>query len=105
MRKFIAVQCSMAALLAVALGGFPPNNTAAGAGTNLVPGTVPHYYGPYPNYANSPQRLSDAVIEFDGGGGSGAAAIATVDPTTGAIQRFTLTDGGSGYTSAPTVNI
>lgn len=105
MKRFIAVQCSMAALLAVVLGGFPPNSTAAGEGNVLVPGTVPHYYGPYANYANSPLRLSDAVIEFDGGGGSGAAAIATVDPTTGAIKRFDLTDGGSGYTSAPTVNI
>jgi len=71
----------------------------------LAMGAAPHYYGPYPNYANSPLRMSDAVIDFTEGGGSGAAAVATVDGTTGAITAVTVTAGGSGYTAPPAVNI
>jgi FtsP/CotA-like multicopper oxidase with cupredoxin domain len=37
--------------------------------------------------------------------GMGAAATATVDPATGAISGFTITNPGSGYLSAPTVSI
>jgi hypothetical protein len=43
------------------------------------PGGIPHYFGPYPNYANSPMP-------------------------TGSITNITLTSGGSGYVS-PTVEI
>jgi uncharacterized repeat protein (TIGR01451 family) len=42
-------------------------------------------------------------ISFIGGGGSGAAAIATVSG--GVITSITVTNPGSGYTSAPTVVI
>jgi len=70
----------------------------------LAPNTVPHYYGPYPNYANSPLRISNAVIAFIGDG-AGAAATATVDLATGAITAITVTNGGAGYTSPPTVDI
>ncbi|HYN72032.1 MAG TPA: hypothetical protein VES60_05975, partial [Nakamurella sp.] len=66
---------------------------------------VPHYFGPYPNWANSPQVLSDAVVEISGGGGTGAEATATVAPKTGAITGITVTSAGSGYTSSPTVAI
>lgn len=41
------------------------------------PGGIPHYFGPYPNYANSPMP-------------------------TGSIASITVTNGGSGYVS-PTV--
>ncbi len=41
------------------------------------------------------------AVTFAGGGGSLAAATATLSPTT--IASLTLTNGGSGYTSAPTV--
>jgi FtsP/CotA-like multicopper oxidase with cupredoxin domain len=63
---------------------------------------TPHYFS-VPNYANSPQRLVDALITFEGGGGTGAAAQASADPVTGAITAITVTSGGSGYTSPPTV--
>ena len=43
-----------------------------------------------------------AVI-FTGGGGTGAAATATV--TGGGVISITVTDGGSGYTSAPTIDL
>jgi uncharacterized repeat protein (TIGR01451 family) len=42
-------------------------------------------------------------VSFTGGGGSGAAAIATV--TGGVITAITVTNPGSGYTSLPTVVI
>ncbi len=66
---------------------------------------VPHYFGPYPNWANSPQVLSDAIVSITGGGGTAAEAQATVNPKTGAIAAVTVTQPGTGYTSAPTVEI
>ena len=66
---------------------------------------VPHYFGPYPNWANSPQVLSNAVVTFTGGGGTGAAAVATVNPANGRIDAITVTEPGSGYTTPPGVVI
>lgn len=45
---------------------------------------------------------SAPTVIFTGGGGSGAAATATVQ--NGAVTQLTLTAGGSGYTSDPTVS-
>ena len=85
------------------------------------PGGIPHYFGPYPNYANSPMPTgSIAIITLTNGGsgyvnpaveisdvygtGSGAAATATV--AGGVITGITVNPGssGSGYT-APIVTI
>jgi hypothetical protein len=66
---------------------------------------VPHYFGPNPNWALSPLREARAVVDITGGGGNGATATATVDPQTGAITAITITNPGSGYTSAPLVDI
>jgi hypothetical protein len=66
---------------------------------------VPHYFGPNPNWALSPLRQADVVVNLTGGDGTGAAAQATVDPQTGAITEITVTNPGSGYTIAPTVDI
>jgi len=66
---------------------------------------VPHYFGPYPNWANSPQVLSNAIVTLAGGGGAGAAAVATVNPKTGGIDAITVTQPGTGYTSPPGVLI
>ena len=74
--------------------------TAAGPPTEL-PG-VPHYFGPYPNWANSPQTQPDATVEITGDG-TGAAATARVGAN-GAITGLTITDPGYGYTST-TVDI
>ncbi|MBI5343562.1 MAG: hypothetical protein HZB63_09700 [Deltaproteobacteria bacterium] len=91
------------------------------ARAQLDPGGVPHYFGPYPNWAYSPLPTgSVAIVTLTGGGagysapvvaiadlygsGSGATAAVTVDPATGAITAITLTNGGTGY-SAPVVNI
>jgi FtsP/CotA-like multicopper oxidase with cupredoxin domain len=60
---------------------------------------VPHYFGPYSNYANSPQTLADATVEITGDG-SGATATAAVDPLTGSVSGFTITNPGSNYSYA-----
>ncbi|MGN6612329.1 MAG: multicopper oxidase domain-containing protein [Angustibacter sp.] len=58
---------------------------------------VPHYFGPYPNWANSPLTLPKASVQITGGGGSGAEARAQVDPVTGGIASIDVTSPGSGY--------
>jgi len=46
------------------------------------------------------------IVGFTGGGGDGlAAANALFDPNSGVITGFTITNHGSGYTSAPIVSI
>jgi len=50
-----------------------------------------------------PTQQPTPVITFSGGGGTGAAAVATV--TGNSVTGITITNGGSGYTSAPVVTI
>lgn len=57
---------------------------------------VPHYFGPYPNWANSPQVLSNAIVAITGGGGKDALANAIVDPKTGGVTGYTITAPGTG---------
>jgi len=45
---------------------------------------------------------SAPTVTFSGGGGSGAAALATVS-SAGKVTAITMTSGGSGYTSTPAV--
>ena len=59
---------------------------------------VPHYFGPYPNWANSPFTLPDVAVTISGDG-TGAMATASVNGL-GAITGITITDPGSGYTAA-----
>ena len=59
---------------------------------------VPHYFGPYPNWANSQFTLPDVGVAISGDG-SGATATATVGAN-GAVTAVTLTSPGSGYTAA-----
>jgi FtsP/CotA-like multicopper oxidase with cupredoxin domain len=58
----------------------------------------PHYFGPYPNWANSPLTLPDATVVVTGNG-TGATAVATVGAN-GSVTGITVTDGGSGYSTA-----
>lgn len=62
------------------------------------PTKVPHYFGPFPNWANSPLTLPNAIVGFTGDG-SGATATATVGAN-GSITGVTITNPGSGYTTA-----
>ena len=59
---------------------------------------VPHYFGPSPNWANSPMTIPDAQVVITGNG-SGAEAVAIVGAD-GAVTGITVTNGGSGYSSA-----
>ena len=59
---------------------------------------VPHYFGPYSNYANSAFTLADVSVDIIGDG-SGATAVASVGAD-GAITAVTITNPGSGYTTA-----
>ncbi len=90
---------------ATAAGGHAPAVNAAAAFGPTDESKVPHYFGPYPNWANSPQVLSDAIVTISNGGGSGAEATAAVDPKTGAISAITVTSPGTGYTSPPDVAV
>ncbi len=58
---------------------------------------VPHYFGPYPNWANSPLTMPDATVVITGDG-TGAAATATVGAN-GAVTDVALTGGGHGYSN------
>jgi len=78
------------------------------------PGGIPHYFGPYPNYANSPLPAggvgpitvvspgagytSPTVVITDVYGvGTGASAVAAVNPTTMGIDSVTVTSPGTNY--------
>lgn len=51
------------------------------------------------NYTTAPN------VEITGGGGTGAAAITTINPATGELTGIYVTNPGSGYTTTPTVYI
>lgn len=65
---------------------------------------VPHYFGPSPNWANSPFTLPTASVSITGDG-VGAEGSATVDPVSGGIASIEVTVPGSGYTTVPQVTI
>jgi FtsP/CotA-like multicopper oxidase with cupredoxin domain len=93
-------------ILSLGIGNAIPASANAAMPADLTDETkVPHYFGPNPNWAMSPLRLPNVAISLDDGGGTGATADATVDPVSGAITAITVTNPGSGYTSAPTVGI
>jgi len=118
-QKFMIITCL--ALLVIALWGIgPPMAQAMPAGPTDET-KVPHYYGPYPNWALSQLPGYDiASITVDAGGtgyttptvtisdaagtGSGATAAAVVDVTTGAITAINVLTPGSGYV-VPVVTI
>ena len=77
---------------------------AAVAATPADPTKVPHYFGPWPNWANSPLTLNKASVTFSGTG-TGASAVAQVDPVTGGIKSIDITAPGQGYDAATTVTI
>jgi len=75
------------------------SNKPAAAPTDPTDGSqVPHYFGPWPNWANSPLTMPDAQVVITGNG-SGAEAVATIGAN-GAITGITVTNGGSGYSTA-----
>jgi len=93
----------LALTLAIVLG-----TAALGLGGPSTPtdqSKVPHYFGPYPNYANSSFTQADATVAITGDG-TGAQATATVGSVlgvNGVITGITITNPGSGYTNAAVV--
>ena len=77
--------------------------TVAGGGVTAVTVTNLGTASPslaYTDYASIP------TVTLSGGGGSGAAATAVLSGgSTGRITGFTVTNAGTGYTSAPTVTV
>ncbi|HEX5950628.1 MAG TPA: hypothetical protein VFZ96_06465, partial [Actinomycetota bacterium] len=108
-RKFV-VFLSTLAVVAALVG--PVGGTSSAAAVSPTDETkVPHYFGPYPNWANSPFTQADAKVNitvaagcFDGG----ATAEATVGAN-GGVTAITVTDPGNGYAATgkclPTVTI
>ncbi|WP_295426264.1 multicopper oxidase domain-containing protein [uncultured Thiodictyon sp.] len=88
--------------------GFGLGITPAGAGlpTSATDQTkVPHYFGPFPNWALSPLTLPDATVTIDPPtSGTTATATATVG-VGGVVTGIVITNPGSGYTSDPDVTI
>ena len=48
---------------------------------------------------------ADPAVKIEGGGGTGATAVAVIDYYTGSLIRVIVTNGGTGYTSTPTITI
>jgi hypothetical protein len=80
------------------------NIGAAAAATPADPTKVPHYFGPWPNWANSPLTLNPASVTFNGTG-TGAAGVAQVDPVSGGIKSIDVTSPGQGYAADTTVTV
>ena len=91
----LTVLAMVLAMVATSLG-----TGAAVAATQPDPTKVPHYFGPWPNWASSPLTLSKASVSFTGTG-TGATAVAQVDPQTGGIASVDMTTPGAGYDSGP----
>jgi FtsP/CotA-like multicopper oxidase with cupredoxin domain len=83
-------------------------SAALGSSQAPDPAKNPHYFGPYPNWANSPLTTVDASIQLTdtcgNGAGTGASAVALVD-SKGSITGVTVTSQGAGYTCPPDVSI
>ena len=91
----------MAVAPATASVGPPPHDESPAASMPMSPTdetNVPHYFGPNPNWANSPFTIPDAQVVITGNG-SGATAEATVGAN-GAITGITVTSAGHDYTNA-----
>ena len=88
-------------LVSFVLSGIAPvlaQGQVAAPGSPTDESKVPHYFGPYPNWANSPFTLPDVTVTITGDG-SGATAVASVGAN-GTVTGITLTDPGFGYTAA-----
>ena len=107
-RRLLALAAAFVLLVSAVTPGMaqvrPPGPDAAPAPAPAIPASavdeskVPHYFGPYPNWANSPLTQPDATVTITGDG-TGATAEAIVGAG-GAVTGITITDPGSGYTFA-----
>lgn len=108
-RNWISTVAAAAAIAVATLGmqvALVPATMAGAAPSGPTDETkVPHYFGPWPNWANSPLTLSTAEVQI-AGIGSGATAVAQVDPVTGGIKSIDVTAPGHDYgTGSTTVTV
>src|SRR5690349_11815442 len=94
-RWFTAAVAGVAMTLALGLqaGVVPATVATALPAGPTDESKVPHYFGPWPNWANSPLTLSKAQVTINGTG-TGATAVAQVDPATGGIKSIDVTSPG-----------
>jgi FtsP/CotA-like multicopper oxidase with cupredoxin domain len=71
------------------LGSSGKANAAALSATDEA--KVPHYFGPYPNWANSPQVMPNALVTV-----AGPTAVAQAS---GGVDAIVVTESGAGYVS------
>ena len=79
-RKFLNIAVSLLVLSGLLFGNTPGMVRAENAAMPMDPmdeTKVPHYFGPNPNWANSPFTLPDVQVIITGNG-TGATAEATV---------------------------
>ena len=96
-RKFLNGIVSFMVIASLMFGGRTQANAMPSSPVDET--KVPHYFGPWPNWANSPFTLPNATVEIQGNG-TGATAVAQVDPMTQGILSIDVTSPGSGYTTA-----
>jgi FtsP/CotA-like multicopper oxidase with cupredoxin domain len=102
-RKFLNIVISIWVVTSLILGGtIQVNNVSAMPMDPMDQTKVPHYFGPWPNWALSPLTSPNATVEIQGNG-SGATAVALVDPVTQGIASIQVTSPGSGYKTANVV--
>ena len=101
-----AVGLLLASMLAGVIGMVGSTTVAAQAAGRPSSPTdatkVPHYFGPWPNWANSPLTTSTAQVRIDSPSGQGASAVAQVDPVSGAVSAIDVTAPGHDYDPATT---
>lgn len=88
-RKFLHIVISLLMVTSLLLGASGQANAMPASPVDET--KVPHYFGPYPNWANSPQVLANAVVTI-----SAAAPVAGIigNPL---VDRGNATD----YATAP----
>jgi hypothetical protein len=90
-RKFLHILFSLLVIASIVLGGSVQVKPVMAMPMDPTDESkVPHYFGPYPNWANSPFTLPDAQVVITGSG-TGATAEATVGAN-GAITGITVTN-------------
>ena len=128
LKKFMAILLVVSFILSGGISLILTTDSSAGSPVaaitplttaTMVPGTVPHYFGPYANYANSPVpkgSITSITVDTKGSGytlptvtisdvwGTGSGALASAVLLGGTISSITVTNGGTGY-SAPIVTI
>lgn len=104
------MRLSMAAISGTALDGNQLLSRAVADPQDGAARQAPHLEGRPPViYPNSLENLRAAWIDTCGyanaGGGTGAAALALLEPEDGSIKSVLVTDRGSGYHIAPVITV